>query len=99
MKTLQSRGLVPFLSPMLEDEPGATKDSELNMYQINFNKIQNCIEYVSKHIPEDERAIAIKLTAFIPIHQLVTIYQVIMLENTCLNVDLIYSKNWDKPTV
>ena len=79
MRTMQSRGLVPFLSPMLEDvpgttaTPGSTKDHETEIYQINFDKIQNCIEHVSKNIPEDERAIAIKLTAFIPIAELVNI--------------------------
>ena len=78
MTTLQSRGLVPFLSPMLESEPGienkiGSKQFQIkDVCQINFDKIQKCVDYVSKQVPEIDRAIAIKLTAFIPILQLVS---------------------------
>ena len=77
MTKLQSRGLTPFLSPMLEDEPGPKcKKEEKSLEFIrekNFRKIQECIDYVSQQVEaEEERAIAIKLTAFIPISTLVS---------------------------
>ena len=76
MEKLQSRGLTPFLSPMLEDEPGPKyrkEDESLELIrEKNFRKIQQCIDYVSQQVQnEEERAIAIKLTAFIPISTLV----------------------------
>ena len=76
MSKLQARGLTPFLSPMLEDEPGpkCVQQAKYLEYtqQKNFQKIEQCIDYVSRQVPnEEERAIAIKLTAFIPITTLV----------------------------
>ena len=69
MRKLSAQKMTPFLSPMLEDDPNATQklssEQNIQLRKRNLAKIQNSISMVAKFIPEGERAIAIKLTAFI----------------------------------
>ncbi len=71
MLEMKKLNLVPFLSPMLEDVPG-TKSSD-SVRADNFHKIQTCIDMVARYADPFDRAIAIKLTAFTPVHLLVKI--------------------------
>ena len=73
MSKLYGRKLVPFLSPMLEDDLGKKVPVEVGnkIHERNFNKIKECIDMVAQHVNPGDRAIAIKLTAFMPIELLV----------------------------
>ena len=73
MSKLYGRKLVPFLSPMLEDDLGKKVPAEVGnkIHERNFNKIKECIDMVAQHVNPGDRAIAIKLTAFMPIELLV----------------------------
>ena len=73
MSKLYGRKLVPFLSPMLEDDLGKKVPVEVGnkIHGRNFNKIKECIDMVAQHVNPGDRAIAIKLTAFMPIELLV----------------------------
>ena len=73
MSKLYERKLVPFLSPMLEDDLGKKEPAEVGnkIHERNFDKIKECIDMVAQHVNPGDRAIAIKLTAFMPIELLV----------------------------
>jgi len=73
MSKLYGRKLVPFLSPMLEDDLGKKVPAEVGnkIHERNFDKIKECIDMVAQHVNPGDRAIAIKLTAFMPIELLV----------------------------
>ena len=73
MAKMYRQKLIPFLSPMLEDDLGnrvSVEDRNI-VLERNFNKIKECIDMVADHVGEGDRAIAIKLTAFTPIELLV----------------------------
>ena len=73
MKKIQEKSMVPFLSPMLEDDPGKISSVQVQeaIHNRNYQIIQDCIELVCKELPPNQRSLAIKLTAFMPISFLV----------------------------
>ena len=73
MAKLYHQRLVPFLSPMLEDEPGKEMSTEhrAKVQERNFDKIMESVDMVAEYVKPEDRAIAIKLTAFISIDLLV----------------------------
>lgn len=75
MKKIQEKNMVPFLSPMLEDDPGKKFSLQVHeaIHNRNYQIIQDCIQLVSEELPSNQRSLAIKLTAFMPISFLVRI--------------------------
>ena len=75
MEKMRKKQLTPFLSPMLEDDPGkiSTKECQEIIHDRNYKIIQECIKIVCEELPPESRNLAIKLTAFMPPSFLVSI--------------------------
>ena len=75
MRKMHKKQLTPFLSPMLEDDPGkiSTKECQEIIHDRNYKIIQDCIKIVCEELPPESRNLAIKLTAFMPPSFLVSI--------------------------
>ena len=92
MSKLYGRNLVPFLSPMLEDDLGKKVPAEVGnkIHERNFDKIKECIDMVAQHVNPEDRAIAIKLTAFMPIELLVCFSLFRCVERFLLHIPHLY---------
>ena len=77
MRKIHQKQMIPFLSPMLEDDPGqisSTQEVQEIIHNRNYNVIQECIKLICDEIPSNERSLAIKFTAFMSPSFLVCIY-------------------------
>jgi hypothetical protein len=84
MNQLQTRQLIPFLSPMLEND--LDQSSTTLIHARNRNIIYNCINIVTEGVPYGERSLAIKLTAFMSPSWLVSTYLVLTPYKSTINL-------------